>query len=271
MRRLINLIYKYHLFLLFLLLELLGFILLLNNRYQRAAIVNSTNAVTGGYFSAIENMQEYLNLKQENDKLQKENAKLRSTILNFPVLEENLRFFEIDTNVVIIPAKIISGQISNNHNYFMINKGSKDGIRPDMGVISEDVVVGITTRVSTAYSLLLPVINVNSKISAKIKKNNYKASLIWDGVDYRYAKLIDIPNHLELFPGDTIVTSGYSFYFPPGLLLGTVSEYYHDEGANFNHAKVKLFADFDALQNVYLIDNYHQNQQDSLLNSATHE
>ncbi len=271
MQRLLNLIYKYHLFLFFLLLEMLGFILLLNNRYQQAAFVNSTNSISGGYFAALNNMREYLSLKEENNRLQEENARLRTTLLNLPVLEEELRFFETDTTVVIIPAKIISGQIANDNNYFMIDKGTEDGIHPDMGVISGDVAVGITTQVSAAYSLILPIINVNSKISAKIKKNNYKASLIWDGKDYRYAKLIDIPNHLELFPGDTIITSGYSFYFPPGLLLGTVDEYFHDEGANFNHAKVKLFADFDALRNVYLIENYQKNQQDSLLNSITHE
>jgi rod shape-determining protein MreC len=248
-------------------MEMVAFVMLMNNRYQKAAFINSANAITGGYYSALSNVQSYFTLKKENQQLQKENAKLRTAMLNFPSLTEDLAFFEKDSNINIFPAQIISGQISGKNNYFLINKGSQDGVHKDMGVISSDAGVGITVNVSSKYALVLPLINMNSKISAKIKKNNYKASLIWDGQDYRYALLIDIPNHLKLSQGDTILTSGFSFYFPENLLLGTIEEYYQEKGKNFNRAKVKLTVDYDRLKNVYLIENFSKIEQDSLLKS----
>ena len=271
MQRLLNIIIKYHLFFLFLFMELIAFVMLMNNHYQKAAFINSANAITGGYYSTLSNVQDYFTLQEQNHKLQEENAQLRTTILNSPILSEDIAIFEKDTSIHIFPAQIIAGQISGKNNYFLINKGSKDGVRTDMGIISGNAGVGITVKVSSNYSLVLPIINKNSKLSAKIKKNDYKASLIWDGLDYRYAMLIDIPNHLELSVGDTILTSGFSFYFPANLLLGTVDEYYHESGKNFNRAKIKLSVDYDRLKNVYLVDNLFKIEQDSLLKSVEHE
>ena len=271
MDRLFKLLFKHHLFFLFLFLELIALVMLLNNRYQRSAFINSANNMTGGYYSMISNVGNYLSLKAQNETLMEENAQLKTRLLNYPVLSERLQYFEGDSSKLLIPAQVISGQISGKYNYFMIDKGSRDGIQKEMGVIAANKVYGIVVNVSERYSLVLPIINMKSKISAILKRNHYKATLVWDTKDYRYAILKDIPNHLELFPGDTISSSGFSFYFPADMLIGRVEEYYHDEGNNFNHAKVKLAIDYDRMRNVQLIKNYHKAEQDSLINVVEDE
>jgi rod shape-determining protein MreC len=133
-----------------------------------------------------------------------------------------------------------------------------------MGVISESGVVGIVMSVSDRYSTVLSLLNNNCKISAKMKKNGAFGSLVWDGDDPKFAKLLDVNKHVALSINDEVVTSNFSTIFPEGLPIGRVYSHFLDAGDNFHTIKVELNTDFSTLSTVYVIRNLFKEEQQTL-------
>jgi rod shape-determining protein MreC len=123
--------------------------------------------------------------------------------------------------------------------------------------------VGIVTGVSNNFSTVISLLNTHLRISARLKKSNHFGSFYWEGQDYRVLTLDDIPQHVPVSYGDTVVTSGFSSIFPPDFPLGTI-ESFHSRGANFHSIKVKLFTDFKQLHQVWVLENFRANELDSL-------
>jgi rod shape-determining protein MreC len=167
-------------------------------------------------------------------------------------------------------ARVINNSVNKEFNFITINKGSLHGVRTEMAVSSPEGVVGIVFSVSKHFSVILPVLNRNFRLSAKIKRNNYFGSLTWPGGSPEQAILTDIPYHVALNIGDTIVTSGYSAIFPEGLMVGTIAEYSRQEG-NFNTITARLSVDFRNLEYVYLIDNLLYQEQVNLENNPDND
>jgi len=157
-------------------------------------------------------------------------------------------------------AKVINQTVNKQHNFLTLNKGSNVGIRPEMGVISADGVIGIVVNVSKKFSTVISLLNLDFRVSAKLAKNNYFGSLHWDGKDYRKVKLDEIPYHIDVNRGDTVITSGYSSIFPEGIVIGTVSNS-EVKGGNFYEIEVDLSVDFKSLAFVDVISNLHREEQ----------
>ena len=158
---------------------------------------------------------------------------------------------------------MLNSGFNKTKNYITINKGSLHGIANEMAVCSSEGVVGMVEKTSKHYAKVIPLINVNLRVSAKIKKNGYYGSLQWDGDDYRYTYLNDIPFHVNAEPGDTIVTSGLSPIFPEGKIIGFI-ESINKETANFLTIKVKFATDFKKIFDVYVIANTRKLEQEQL-------
>jgi len=152
-------------------------------------------------------------------------------------------------------ARIINNSINKQNNYITLNAGSNEGIQREMGVITKDGVVGIVASVSNNFSTVISLLNTNLKVSAKHKRTGFYGSLYWDGLNYREVILSEIPQHVNLVEGDTIVTSGYSSIFPPDIPLGTIKEF-DLKGGNFYIVKVKLLSDFKRLDYVCIIKSH---------------
>lgn len=229
-----------------------------------------TASFFGTISSTITNIDDYFYLKITNEKLVAENAGLRNRIEELKVLN---RLSDADTlwrssdstvvDYVFRTADMINSGFNKTKNYITINKGSDNGIRAEMAVCSPGGVVGVVENVSRHYAKVLPLINTNLRVSAKIKKNGYYGSLQWDGDDYRYSYLNDIPFHVNIEQGDTIVTSGFSTIFPEGELIGYV-ESVNKETANFLTIKIKLATDFKKISDVYIISNTRREEQQNL-------
>ena len=143
----------------------------------------------------------------------------------------------------------------------MLNMGSNDGIDKDMAVISQRGIVGIIRDVSKHFSSVISVLHKDTRISAKIKKNNYIGTLAWKGIDYRKAYLMDIPTHVKLALGDTVITSGYSHLFPEGIMIGVIENYNILEGDNFYTIKISFLEDYNNLSYVYVVNNLMRNEK----------
>jgi rod shape-determining protein MreC len=260
-RNLFTYILKQYFFFLFLLLEVISLSFVLQNHFHRATFLNSTGKITGTVTAAINNISEYLILKKANDILADENARLRNQLTSSYLITDNQEFFSKDSIYRYISAKVISNSVNHQKNFLMLNKGSRHGIQKDMGVITSDGLVGTIVDVTPQFSRVMSVLHINNKINARIQKNNHLGTVEWPGKYYRNGMLIDIPMHVELFPGDTIVTSGNSLIFPEGIMVGTVEEYNIQPNEKFNTATLNFAVDYNSLYYVYVIVNLKKREQ----------
>ena len=273
MKEIIKLILKYHFTIIFVLLEFLSFsLIVLHNNYQRTVFSGYTASFLSGISSTMTEIDDYFYLKVANDKLVEENTILRNQIEELKALNRRHAADRLwrpvdstELNYVVKNANIVNAGVNKTKNYITIDKGTADGIHPEMAVCSSDGVIGVVEKVSRHYAKVLPLINTNLRISAKIKKNGYYGSLQWDGEDYRYSYLNDIPFHVSAEIGDTLVTSGFSSIFPENELIGFV-ESVNRETANFLTIKVKLATDFKKILDVYVIAHTKRQEKQQLEN-----
>lgn len=260
MRYLIAFLWKHSFFFLFVLLECIAFILMVNSQnYQGAVIINSTNQITGSINSISSTIVDYFQLRKSNNKLLQENTFLLNSQQN-SFLVSDTGFHYRDSIYKFIGAKVISNSIHKRNNYIMLNRGRKHGIALDMGVISANGLVGIVIGISENFCSVMSILHKDSKISARIKKNNQLANVTWNEIDYQHGLLEDIPTHLRLFSNDTIITSGNSLIFPEGIFIGTITEYHTEDGKSLNSASIKFASDFNALYHVYIIKNLKRHE-----------
>ena len=275
MKEIIKLILKYHFTIIFILLEIVSFSLIIrHNEYQRAIFSESASTLFGNVSSTITSIKDYFRLKEMNESLANENILLknrleeyellRDTIIHGTVVQDSIPVYEY------IGAKQVNATYNRTKKYITLNRGRKNGLQKEMAVCTPEGIVGLIQDLSDHFAVVIPLINVDSRISAKIKKNNYYGSLQWDGNDYAYSYLNDIPYHVEVNAGDTIVTSGLSKIFPEGIVVGYV-ESVDKETANFLKIKVKLAVDFKRINHVYVILNNKKNEQTSLEAINYHE
>ena len=259
MRNLIVFIWKHQFFVFFIILEAISLTLLFNSYSYHRSLANSTvNNVTGSVYSSYSNVTEFLGLKNENEKLANENAYLRN--LTYPaIIQTDTIFIEQDSSYSYRTAKVVSNSVNRQNNYLLLNKGEKDGIAPEMGVISSSGIVGIVVGTSTNYAYVMSILHQNSRISARIKKNNHLVNVLWDGRDYEEGLVVDIPSHIDLYTGDSIITSGNSLIFPEGIPVGTIREYMQSSNRDLSEAIIEFCADFNKLQLVYIIENKMKN------------
>ena len=273
MRKLLDFLVRKRHWFLFVLLEIVSLMLIYrNNAYQRNIIFSSANVLTGHISSVSGYVTSYLNLHEINKELLERNGQLEMELLE---LQDRLDMMMADTltftgfapdSTELFPysfvlAEMVNNSVSHLSNYITVNKGRKDGIAPDMGVVSERGVVGIVSTVADKFSVIIPLLNPKSRLSCKVLGSSYFGSLSWNGRNTHYANLEELPRHVEFQKGDTIVTSGYSSVFPAGLIVGTVSDFEKQHDDNFFSLEVELATDFQSLNNVRIIKNYNQAEQ----------
>lgn len=273
MHSLLQFFLRYGHVVLFLLLEALGFVLLVQgNDFQHSVVFTSANRVNGQLYSWHDKTVSYFHLRekneilwQQNSELQQKVARLEATLQNYQIQEQALKpALDFD----FIHARVIKNSVSMLSNYFTLDVGSLDGVEKGMGVVAPDGVVGIVKSCSPHYSVVLSLLNVQSRISCKIKGRDVVATLTWSGGDTQRALLEELPGHCMWQDGDTIVTSGFSSAFPEGIALGRILSSYKVPGDSFYSADVMLFPRFESLDNVRLVRSRLLEEQQSLEEEA---
>ncbi len=275
MRKLLRFIIQYHFIILFLIIESLSLLLLFRtNSYQKFAFYKVSHRITNRLSSRISNLGDYFSLYQENRKLIEENTKLYNQLAGLHP-EAASRINDQTVNGLsptyrYISARVINNTVNNQYNYITINKGSRDQIEPDMAVICNEGIVGYTKAVSKNFTVILPALNLDFIISGKIKKNGYYGPVSWSGVNTNYLTLVDIPHHVSVNQGDTVITSGFGGTFPEGYLIGTV-ENFRLKGGNYYEINLRMSTDFRKIDNVEVIKYIDRQELDSLQNSVMND
>lgn len=275
MKGLLQFLVKNSIFLLFIGLEVLSIVLVVqNNEYPKSATFASTNRVVASVYSLTHTVTDYFHLRTENEDLAEENVALRNQITQLEAClaeqPDSLGLFHITSPFSFISAQVINQTAHQQKNFLTINKGEQDGVLPDRGVISKDGVVGVVATVSDHYALVIPILNPAFAVSCKIKRNGYIGSLQWDGLDYRYAQLTDIARHIEVKEGDTIVTSGVSDLFVADIPVGVIEKDELNESDAYHHIKVALAVDFRRLTNVCVVQNQDREEIEQLEEQSAH-
>lgn len=279
MRNLLNFLLKYNYWFLFILLEVASFVLLFRfNHYQQSVYFSSANGISGKVYEVSGGVTSYFHLKSVNEDLLDRNMMLEQQIAN---LEGALLEHQMDSTTVnslknlprmdyeVFKARVANNSINMADNYITLDKGSRDGIREEMGVVDGNGVVGIVYKTSPHFSLVISMLNSKSSISCKIVGSEYFGYLKWEHGDSRFAYLKDLPRHAEFNLGDTVVTSGYSTVFPEGIIVGTVDDMSDSNDGLSYLLKVKLATDFGKISDVRVITKTNQEEQKELEQNST--
>lgn len=261
---------KYDYVFLFLLLEIGAIVFISqNSNYQGSKLVSVGNAVAGRCYGVVHSVGDYFGLRRENELLAAENARLRAELESSYIHYDRRQFVYNDTvyrqRYSYTEAQVVKNSWNQQNNYIMINKGRIHGIVPDMAVISPQGIVGVVVHATANFATVMPVLHSNSRNSVKLTRTNTNGSLVWEGGDFRYATVVDIPTTHKLYKNDTIVTSGMANDFPEGVMVGFVESLSSAQGSGFYNVKVRLATEFNKLDHVYIINNYFKSEQDSLM------
>jgi len=274
MRNLFNFIIRSSHWLVAILLVAFSFYLVFaHNSYQRSVYLTSANNISGWLYSVSGNVSSFLLLKKNNRELMERNALLEEELqqwreqVDASLYDDSLttEAFVADSSALphfaFIPAEVVNLSFSGVNNFITINKGSQQGIKPDMGVISHRGVVGVVSNVSANFAVVIPVINSKFRLSARLKHSDNNGSLSWSGRNIREAEVQELPRHEDYSVGDTVITS-FSRIFPKNLIIGRVSGLGESTDDNFITVNLELATDFYTLQDVLVInDRYYEEQK----------
>lgn len=271
MKNLIDFIIKHNSWFVFLFYLITSCVMLfLNNPFQRHVYLTSANAVSAAIYGSLSDVTSYFYLHDINEDLQLRNAMLEKELVNLQREVNNYRLLYGDSLVKrydqydFVVARVINNSIYRPENYITINRGSADGILPEMGVVDQNGIVGKVETVGTHASRIISLLNRQFSLSCKIKGKDLFGSLVWDGIDAQHAVLEELPRHVKYHIGDTIVTSGYSAVFPEGIIVGVIEKPQKESTSNFAAMRIKLTTDFTQLSTVRAIKNNMKLELDSL-------
>jgi rod shape-determining protein MreC len=259
-------------FLSFLLLEIACIVLLNNSsKTHQVFFTAASNEITGRFDKQYNNWRYYFSLKETNEQLVAENARLRNLLpLNFQAIDSSKKILVDSTlrdslgkirKYLVFPAKVIGNTVSLQSNFLTLERGQLQGVKKGMAVISSSGIVGVVVSVSDNNSRVMSLLHRNSRVSAMLKKDNVSGSIEWDGADPNFLLLKNIPKSAKVATGDSVLTSTYSANFPSHLLIGTIHSIIADPSSNFYTMKVKTATNFFSIQYVYLVENLRYAEQ----------
>ncbi len=236
--------------------------------YQKSQVGAVTKSITGFWHQQASKVSSLFQLQRSNVILLLENAKLRNEIegyrLKLQMLQDSFMRIEDTTGLFrYIPARVIDNSINSRHNYITLDAGANEGVYKGMGVICNNGVVGIVSATTKHFASVISLLNTDVRVSAMHKKSGAFGAVSWDGMNYRRVVLDEIPLHVSVAVGDTIVTSGFSTIFPKDIPIGRVVDFYIKDGS-FLQVTVELFTDFKTLDYVYLVHSKAKNEVDGL-------
>ncbi len=271
MKRIFELIFKNQYFLVFLLLQFVAFMFLFNyNTFQRISLLSSSNGMVGRMTTMSSDSKDYFHLKKLNEALRTENASLKQKLNDFQLLDTVATdSIEVVVDSVLVQygytsAKVVNNSTRYNANFITVNKGTEDGIQPEMAVIGPDGVIGRVIACSNHFSSIMSVVNQKYFLNVRFKGQKQFGTLNWDGEDYRYAQLHSISKHAQVHLGDTVVSNSFDARFPPNIMVGTVSDFEVNPADQFYRIELELSTDFSALSTVYIIENKLKEEQKQL-------
>ncbi len=269
MQRLLQFLFRYRVFILFLFIEgVCSIIIVKNNSYQGAKYLSASNTLSASVLGTANDVGDYFNLKTVNQDLAAENARLRQTLFHLMAVDstspDSIAALVSDTLGRAVKAKVVDNSLFFRNNYLVIDKGAEDGAFPGQGVVGPNGIVGKVQRTSDEYSTVLSLLHSKTLISARHNESGYLCSVVWEGESPYQANVRYLPRHLDIAIGDTIVTSGFNSVYHENSPIGVVNDVGLGSESAFYDVTIDLATDFSKLSFVYLLDLKGRQEIDSL-------
>ena len=275
MRNIFLFLKKYAILLLFLFLQMMSLVMLFKyNDFHQTIYWTFSNELSGSINNRVNVVEEFFSLKKENENLRIQNALLLEQLSVTDIVPDTSsqlkKTFEIKDSINIsrqfkyMPAKVLSSSVFLQQNYMMLHRGSDQGVKPNMAVVGTSGLIGTVVYTSKNMSLVMSLINRDSKVIAVLKKGSGLGEISWDGKDPSILLLSKVPKTIKVVKGDSIVTSPYSDRFPPGITIGYVEKVEFDQETNTFKLKIRTAIDFNSVQHAYVVSNLLQSELDQL-------
>lgn len=277
MRNIFLFIRRYFNLIVFLLLQGLSIYLIIHySKFHQAAFDNMANQVTGKVNTQYSKVNNYFHLKKTNDSLSKAIEVLYNKLKKDFALPDTASKTAVDTlkidslleyrKYTYLLATVVSNSVTAQNNFIVLSRGKAQKLHEGMGVVDmNNAIVGVTTEVTNDYAVVMSLLHKDSRLSGKLLKGGETGTLTWDGKEPNMVTLSNITKSAKVEKGDTVITSGFSTYFPKGMMIGTVVEKYAETSTSNYRLKIKTTANFYDLQYVYAIDNIQQEPINKLL------
>jgi rod shape-determining protein MreC len=274
MRNIFLFIRRYFVFLSFLALQ--GFALWMlfkYNRYHRAVFLGVSNEITGSLNKQVDKVDDYFHLREENRRVHQMNDSLMNLLRsNYSLTDTSARLvvdsLQVNDSTKQVQrylwreAKVVYNSVNFDQNYIQLNRGSNQGITDNMAVLNSDgAIVGLTVNVSPNFSQVMTLLHTKSRVPATIKHFNVNGTIEWNTEDPRFVLLKGISRDVEVKKGDSVLTSPYSYNFPPGYLIGRVAAIETDKASGFYLLKVRTAVNFNAIQQAFVVENIQREEQ----------
>lgn len=276
MRNVFLFLSRYRTFFTFLLLQVVALWFLVSyNRFHRAKFLGIANEVTGRVNSQYNRVEDYFTLKEENRRIHRYNDSLLNLLKNNfakhdttgQLLQDSVPFDTLGhyRRYYARPATVVYNTVNSQKNFIQVNRGSSQGIKDNMAVISSDgAVVGVVVNTSPNFAQVMSLLHVQNSVSASLKRSGDFGTAEWDGKDPRFLVLKKIPKTVEVKMGDSVLSSPVSFNYPPGYLIGTVAEVKLDNTTGMYQLRIRTAANFTNLQQVHILENLDYAEQTTL-------
>jgi rod shape-determining protein MreC len=276
MRNIFFFIRRFSTLLLFLFLQGVAVWLLFKyNRFHRTVGMGMASEITGVVNTQVDRLDDYFHQGEENKRVHRMNDSLMNLLqANFMVTDSTRHVVNdtllIDSTRTIrryywLDAKVVYNTINFDKNYLQLNRGARYGVRENMAVLNSDgSVVGQVVNTSANFSQVMSLLHIQQTLSASLKRSGDAGQVSWDGNDPRFIQLKGIPRNVQLKVGDTVLTSKYSYNYPPDKLIGTVAKISNDPSTGFFLIQVKTAVNFANVQQVFVVENLQRDEQEQL-------
>ncbi|HLX92966.1 MAG TPA: rod shape-determining protein MreC [Puia sp.] len=280
MRNIFVFIGRYFNFLFFLVMQIVALSMLFRyNTYHEAMFMNAASGITGKLNEKYNTIEYYFRLKAANSQLVRENERLNQELRqNYEAPDSAKRLFTYNVSIdstdiksqkwLYMEAKVVNNTTASQTNFLTIHRGSAEGVRVNSGVVGTQGIVGFVISVSKNYAGVMSMLNRQFKAVVNLKNGGDRGTIEWDGNSTQFVTLKNIPKSAKVNKGDTVVTSTLSSFFPPDVMVGTVSEIVDDRSSNFYTLKIRLATDFSSIEYVYVTVNTQADEQKSLEDST---
>ncbi len=273
MRNIFLFIRRYITFLAFVVLQIFALWMLFRyNKLHHAAFLGVAHELTGSVNTQVDKLDDYFHQGEENKRVHRMNDSLLNLLRSNFVTANSAEQMVVDSVLVDSTktarrylwrdAKVVYNTVNFDKNYLQINRGANEGVRDEMAVLSSDgSVVGQVVNVSPNFSAVMSLLHVQSSISASLKRTGDAGKVTWDARDPRYVLLEGIAKSVEVKVGDTVVTSKYTYNFPPDKMIGRIAIITSDPGKGFYTLKIKTSVNFSNVQQVFVVENLQRDEQ----------
>ena len=194
-------------------------------------------------------------LRNEVIQLREQNLKAEEYAAENVRLRALLGYKQTASQFDLVVGRVIGREAATWTRMIVINRGTSDGVKPEMAVITHQGLVGSVVEASPNSAKVELLLDPRSSIGTLVQRPESRVAGIIQGdpSDPMVPRMVNIPRNADIVEGDTIVTSGFGGIYPKGIIVGRVNKIENDGGGLLKYAVLEPAVDFQKLEDVAVI------------------